>query len=85
MTSSPSFWNVALSINGAMFARSHASAVASEQSCASLQRLGTTFEKSGSVPFARSVANCVNGTSRRCCAGSFTTSDSSAKTLCFRA
>src|SRR5256885_12939489 len=68
-----------------MLLRSHASAVASEQSWASLHRLGTMFTKSGNVPFARSVANCENGTRFVICVASFTTSDSSANTLCLRA
>jgi len=50
-----------------------------------LHRSGTIFEKVGSVPFARSVANRVNGTRLLTCTGSFTTSESSAKILCLRA
>src|SRR2546421_8083824 len=68
-----------------MLLASHPSAVASEQSCASLHRLGTMFTKSGNVPFARSVANCENGTRFFTCVASFTTSDNSANTLCLRA
>ena len=45
-----------------MFAWSQLSAVPSEQSWASLHRLGTMFENVGSVPLARSVANWVKGT-----------------------
>src|SRR5712692_8106748 len=85
MISSPLSWNVALLMSGSMLVWSHVSATVSEQSCASLQRLGTMFEKWGNVPFARSVANCVNGTRLLTCTGSFTTSDNRAKMLCLRA
>ena len=86
MINSPSCWNIGLLISGSMLVLSQVSAVPSEQSCASLHRLGTMFEKVGSVPLARSVVNWVNGTMLQACpVGSFATSDSSAKMLCFRA
>src|SRR5207249_5469087 len=85
MISKPSRWNTGLWISGSMCVLSHVSAVPNEQSCASLHRFGTIFEKCGNVPFARSVANCVNGTRLLTCTGSFTTSDNSAKMLCLRA
>src|SRR6266704_3181480 len=82
----PSCWNTGLASSGPMFVWSQLSAVLNEQSCASLHRLGTMFENVGSVPFARSVANWVNGTLLHACpVGSFATSDSSANTLCLRA
>src|SRR5207249_2782709 len=62
MIKRPSCWNTGLAISGAMLVRSQLSAVLKEQSCASLHRLGTMFENVGSVPFAKSVANCVKGT-----------------------
>src|SRR5438093_10831803 len=85
MISRPSCWNVALASSGAMLFCNQVSAVASEQSCASLHRFGTMLEKCGRVPFARSVANWVKGTRFWRCTESFATSDSSAKTLCLRA
>src|SRR4051794_5044761 len=42
----------------------HASAVPSEQSCASLQRLGTTNPTFGSVPAATSPEKLLKGTSK---------------------
>ena len=85
MINKPSCWNTGLARSGAMFALSHLSAVLNEQSCASLHRLGTMFEKLGNVPFARSVGNWVNGTILHACVALFATSESNAKTLCFRA
>src|SRR5436190_15426136 len=60
--SSPSVWNSALLINGAMLVWSQVSATLKAQSCASLQRFGVMNENWGSVPFARSVANWAKGT-----------------------
>jgi len=60
--SSPSVWNSALLINGAMLVWSQVSATLKAQSCASLQRFRVMNENWGSVPFARSVANWVKGT-----------------------
>src|SRR5213083_2764789 len=72
MINSPSCWNIGLLISGSMLFLSHVSAVPSEQSWASLHRLGTMFEKAGSVPLARSVVNWVNGTMLHACpVGSF--------------
>src|SRR5690349_3061150 len=85
MISRPSCWNTGLAINGTMLALSQLSAVLSPQSCASLHRLGTMLEKLGSVPLARSVLNCVNGTRFFACVASLATSESSANTLCLRA
>src|SRR5256885_9478202 len=82
MIKRPSRWNNALLISGSMLFLSHVSAVESEQSCASLHRSGTIFEKSGSVPLARSGANCENGTRFLTCTASFTTSESKATPLC---
>src|SRR5213076_2550891 len=62
MINRPSCWNTGLATSGAMLVCSQLSAVLKEQSCASLHRLGTMFENVGSVPFAKSVANCVKGT-----------------------
>src|SRR3954463_8559465 len=62
---SPPVWNGAVESSGAMFVFNQVSAVASEQSCASLHLLGMTNEKSGNCPFARSVLNWLKDT--RCC------------------
>src|SRR5436305_12102266 len=84
MISNPPFLKVELAISGPMRFFSQLSAVVREQLWASLQIFGVMNEYCGSVLFARSVANWLNGTRFLRCTELFTTSEKNDNGQCRR-
>src|SRR5712692_8904220 len=75
MISKSPFLKLALWIKGSIWVFSQPSAVAKEQSWASLHRLGVIKEYAGRALLVRSLANCLNGTRFNFCVGLLSTSE----------